>query len=267
MRSAGMRVHVEGRVADARELVVRLVVDPFGDVRNIRVGDRHPARPVGAGPVVAVAHPQDSGRVVQGEGLQVGGPRGQTLEERRIIEVAQEPRGAAGPGRRRGAGDEEAQLTPPHLARVRTANGGNERVAAQPPSPVVAVLEALAGIGMRRVLGESEMVVRVDQPGRDDHARAHDLGGSRCLRRAIAAHAGDLPCRVDEHLSALDQPRRREHIAVDQLGGVARVHHTCGTARERARRSADDLRAPGAGRPAVHSDTERANNEDPATRR
>src|SRR6185436_1214007 len=113
----------------------------------------------------------------------------------------------------------EAQLAPPDLIRGRAAGRRDLGLAVLADPPLVAVLVAPARVGVRQVLRERDVIVGVDQPGRDDAVGAgdHDLTG----RGAVAADAGDHARPVHRDLAAAVHRAGRQDVALEQLRGPA----------------------------------------------
>ncbi len=107
-------------------------------------------------------------------------------------------------------------------------------------TPVVPVLVALAGVGVGVVLREGDVIVGVDQRGRDHAVGAGDARRRRGLRLAGAADAGDLARGVHEDLAVAVDRAGHEHRAEDSfdaspaltsqvplaIGGIAVGHTT-----------------------------------------
>ena len=239
-------------LAEAEELVGGVRVDALADVRLVgrrrregRVRVRDDARERAARHRAGEAGGRR--RVAEREGVEVDRGLAQPLLERRLVQVAEDaglPARADGGGR---AAEEEAQLAPGDLVGGGAAGNGDLGVPVEPLAPLVAVLVALAGVGGRRVVGVGDVVVGVDQPGRDDARRAGDHRGRRGRRQArrvgvavgLAPHLGDDPGGVDQHLPAAVDPGRRQHRTDDEPPRVARGHRAH-PARQRAQRLAHD---------------------------
>jgi hypothetical protein len=120
-------------------------------------------------------------------------------------------------------------------------------------APVVSVLVAVDALADRLVLGERDVVVRVDEPGRDDAVGARQLGRVGRLRvvEAVAADAGDHAGRVDQHHPVLEHLRRRQHRAAQQQARGPRLRHLAralGRRRQRRVHVADHDRVGRSGR-------------------
>ena len=232
------RGRVVGRAALAQELVVRGRVDALGGVRLVRVvaADRRRGRRRAA--VVAVHRAARAARVVERERVEVDRLLAEALLIGRDVEVAQQAGLAARTADRRRAAHQEAQLAPRDLRGGRAALRRDLGVAVEALAPLLAIVVALAGVGVREVLRERDVVVRVDQAGRDRAVGAHDLG--LAALRAVAADARDLTGGVVRDLAALVDGRRRQHGALDQRArAVAGDRARAG--RQRRQRLARDL--------------------------
>ncbi len=172
-------------------------------------------------------------RVAEREGVEHHRLRAEPFLQRiRFIQISQKTRGAARAHRRGRAADEEAQLGELHLLAGRGAARRNFRVAAEAEPPVVTLLVALAAVGLRAGL-ERDVVVRVDEAGRDHTRRAVDLGRARRHRAAVAVDAGEEPLRADQHLPAAQHVAGREHVAGDERPAAGAGRDLAGAARER----------------------------------
>ena len=233
MDDRGLRLHqvvgqagrggVVGGGARAEELVARHRVDALGDVRLVRgvVHDR--GRGVSARAVVAGRAELRAAGVVEREGLEVDDALAQAFLVGAGVEVAQEAGLAARADDRGGAAHQHAQLAPPHLIGGGAARRVDLGVTAQAAAPVVAVLVALAGVGVRRVLGKGDVIVGVDEARRHHAHRAGDHG--LATHRAARADAGDGAGGVDADLAVGQRAGRREHGAgADEPRGTARGH-------------------------------------------
>jgi hypothetical protein len=99
-------------------------------------------------------------------------------------------------------------------------------MAAEAAPPVVALLVALVGARVGRVLREGEVVVRVDEAGREHGVRADDSRRARCARgrTAITADALDRATRSDEDLTAAQHLPGTQDVGRDEQRARARCH-------------------------------------------
>ena len=204
---------VEGAHAGAGQLVARRLVDPLGDVREIG----RLARDVGgrrrAAAVVAALLDHGAVCVVEREGVGVRGCDREPLEQRGDVEVAHQARLTARPGDRGDAAHQVAKLRREHLLfRGATADIELDVPACAGP-PLMTVVITLRSFANRPVGREGEVLVRVDEPRRDDPFGAGDHRGSVVAGRAaaVAVHARDAASRVDEHLTATQGLLGRQH--------------------------------------------------------
>src|SRR5690606_40921513 len=117
---------------------------------------------------------------------------------------------------RGGAAEQHADLAPLHTGR---GGPGAVRVGRrrQRAAPVVPVVVAGLAVIDRISLGEGEVIVRVDEAGRDDRAGAVDPGGAGRIGGvgAAAADAGDLVSLVED-AAVLEDHAAAEHGAAQQ---------------------------------------------------
>ncbi len=166
-------------------------------------------------------------RVAERERVEVDRVLGEALLRGvRLVEVAEEAGGAAAPDRRRRAAHQEANLAPTNLIVGSAALRRDLVVAVLPFAPVVPLLVALARVVVGAVLGVRDVIVGVDQAGRDHAVGAGHRRRAGRHRGAHAADAGDVAGRVDEDAAAAINLGRRQHRAEEEFVAVARRDRT-----------------------------------------
>ena len=233
---------VVGRVGQAQEFVAGVVVDALGDVREVGVE----VVDLGGGDELGVAAALGelgALAVAEREGVAVGELDRETLEQVGGVEVSQQAALAAGAGGRGGAAHDEAQLGGED-GLLGGATGDRELlVAVLADAPVVAVLVAVDALADRLVLGEADVVVGVDEAGRDDTVGAGELGGVGGLGEveAVTADAHDGAVE-DEHGAVVIDGVGAEDGAADHEAGAARLGDLAGAGGGRGERRsvADD---------------------------
>ena len=204
-----------GCAAEADILVAGLGIDALRDVGEV-AATLQDAHAVGGGVVADQA--EFAAGVAEREGLVLHFAGGEAAVRRGTVEVADEALRGAAAGHGGGAGEDLAELTPGHLVARCAAGHGEVAVAAEAAAPVVAVFEALVAPDGGAVLGEGEVVVGVDEAGRDHRAAAIDDGSIG--RLAAAADAGDDAVGADEHRAAAVGDLAGQDGASDEGGGA-----------------------------------------------
>jgi hypothetical protein len=197
----------------ANELVLGLVVDALGDVREIA---REPVDLGARGPAVVVLAARLSQVPREREHVGVGDLDGHALEVLGpVVGVAGEALRAAATGDRRGAAQDVPELGEGLELGVGAAVV-REAWAPAPALPVGAVQVARLAVPDRGVVRVREVLVRVHEARRDDAVGAGDDGrvGVSGLRRTIAADTRHASC-VDHHLAAPERLPGAEHRALE----------------------------------------------------
>ena len=180
--------------------------------------------------VITVARAHDAASVIERKDAVGHRAHRQPLEPGSEVEVSEQAGRHALADGGRGSPNEETELAPGDHACVVVAREVLRLVmAVKAEPPFVSVREPFARIRPRRDAGKIDVIVRVDEAGREHVRGTTNDANVAGMQPASGSDTGNAPIRANAHAPVRLDPARCEHDRLDQKTSDVSAMHAAGS--------------------------------------